>query len=146
MPLSNFRQVFMPYGFRKKEGPSGPEWVAFNRERSPLGCVVPHFKPKKEDFSRAGYYEQRADRVKEPTERILARMTKNVERYAADIAFSINESRTEFYLYDDGCLPDSDEESWNMYQLRLEALCLAGCSTRKPQRLKKIIEKLKGKA
>lgn len=143
MPLSDFRQVFMPYGFRKEEGPRGPEWVVFNREQSPIGCVVPHFKDTKEDVD---YREQRAAKVTESAERALKRMAESIERYADDIAVSVNASRTEFYLYNDGCLPDRDVKSWNMYQLRLRALCLAGGATRKPQQLKKIIETLKGKA
>ena len=42
MALHNFRQVFLPYGFSRKEGRYGIRWEAFNREYSPLGCTVPH--------------------------------------------------------------------------------------------------------
>lgn len=147
MPLHNFRQVFLPYGFRKEETVKGrSEWVPFNRERSPIGCVVPHFKPTREDFTRAGYYAKRGTQVSEYAERKLEKMAKNIEKHMDDIAFDVDPTRTVFYLYDDGCLPDSDAESWEKYQLRLEALCLVGSTTVNTRRLKKVIEKLKGKA
>jgi hypothetical protein len=135
--------VFLPYFLER----TGKEWVAYNREYSPLGCAVPHFKPTREDFAAVGYFAKRKKNVSERGEKALASMNKGLDRYAADISLhGLDDSKTTptILLYDDGCLPDRDEKSWNMYQLRLEALCLAGSAGRKTKRLKEIIKLLKG--
>ncbi len=146
MPLSNFRQVFLPYGFRKVEtGVGRLEWLPFNRERSPLGCVVPHLMPTTDDFDNASYCRYRRERVSAFEEERLAKVMKRIEKYMDDIAFDVSTNRAEFYLYDDGCLPDASEENWKLYQLRLAALSLAGSagSATSDTRLLKIIAQLK---
>jgi hypothetical protein len=147
MPLSNFRQVFLPYGFRKVQtGVGRLEWLPFNRERSPLGCVVPHLNMTTDDFDHASYCRRRRERVSDFEEAKLAKVMRRIEKYMDDIAFDVSANRAEFYLYDDGCLPDASEESWNLYQLRLAAFSLAGSTTSDTRRLKKIIAQLKDAA
>jgi hypothetical protein len=140
MGLHNFRQVFLPYGFRKKEGKHGVEWEAFNREYSPLGCIVPHMQVSFVDVAS----EQERERVHESTRKAIARAHKRIEKYIDRIAFETNTRKDTFWLYDDGCYPDRDERSWNTYQLRLEALCLAGNTDRLTKRLQSILKQLPG--
>lgn len=146
MPLHSFRQVFLPYGFRKVQtGVGRLEWLPFNRERSPTGCVVPFLKVTPDDFDES-YCRLRSERVSDLVEANLAKVMRRIEEYMDDIAVYVSENRDEFYLYDDGCLPDASEESWNLYQLRLAAFSLAGSTTSDTRRLEKIIAQLKGTA
>jgi hypothetical protein len=140
MALHNFRQVFLPYGFRKQAGKQGIEWEAFNREYSPLGCTIPHLTVLFDDVAT----EKERERVSKSTRLSIARANKRVEKHMLNIALTADREQKTFWLYDDGCYPDRDNESWQLYQLRLEALCLAGNTDRGTKRLRDILKLLPG--
>jgi len=136
MALHSFRQVFLPYGFRK----SGIEWEAFNREYSPLGCTIPHMALSFVDAAK----QNERDRINESSRQSLARTYKRLDKYMLLIAHSANGAKNTVWLYDDGCSPDRDTRSWETYQLRLEALCIAGNTDRDTARLRTILKVLPG--
>jgi hypothetical protein len=136
MALHSFRQVFLPYGFRKRE----QEWEAFNREYSPLGCTIPHLRLSFEDV----VSDKERERINESVRSSLARTQKRLDKYMLRIAHTANGAKDTVWLYDDGCYPDRDAKSWQLYQLRLEALCVAGNPDRDTKRLQSILKLLPG--
>ena len=88
MALHNFRQVFLPYGFSRKEGRYGIRWEAFNREYSPLGCTVPHTR-----VSLAVEQEL----TNESDRRALLRANTRLEKYIEQIAHTTNGAKNEFW-------------------------------------------------
>lgn len=100
MPLSNFRQICLPYCIRMNDDKT---WSVLNREYQPLGFAErvdapPANLPIRYDFKGLGPKKLR------------------------EIAHNASEDGRTYWLYDDGCVPESSAESWDAYARRLKAL------------------------
>lgn len=96
MPLDNFRQIFLPYCIKQNEDGT---FSILNREYSDLG-------------------EAREAHAPSTPYRLQGLGPAALDKLAVEPS---NGSKT-WYLYDDGCLPDSSSEAWAAYTKRLWAL------------------------
>lgn len=97
MPLTNFRQMCLPYCLKKGDG---GRWTILNREYMPLGFSERNFEVI----------------AKIPVSYALKNAGPKVMK---SLAHHVQDNGNSVYLYDDGCLPDSSKKNWLQYQEKL---------------------------
>ncbi len=111
MPLHDFRSVFMPYCLAQQEDGC---YAVLNREYKPVG-----------------FYTQ--DFIKYEEHQVLVKFKGLGPKKAAKISCEGRQDFDRIYLYDDGCVPTSDEVSMKAYLARLKIL--AKLSIEKSERI-----------
>lgn len=101
MPLCNFRQICLPYCVKLHADGS---FEILNREYQPLGTT-----------ERMRTIDKITYNFKGMRGKALANMALNKQ---CDETTGVG----SYWLYDDGCTPDSSKANWDAYQKRLQQL------------------------
>lgn len=96
MPLNTFRQIFLPYCVRRS---SDGSYSVLNREYKDLGTIE---QGAPDHYQLKGLGPKRLGEIAHGT--------------------LSNDSGQFWFLYDDGCLPDSSPAAWATYSERLRQL------------------------
>lgn len=99
MPLNNFRQIHMPYCLKKQDDGC---YVVLNREYKPLGFDTDEYL-KYEDYPILVKYKITKAKIKQ-------------------LSVHPEDNSEDFYLYNDGCLPEHNKKNMDAYLEKLRIL------------------------
>ncbi|MBP9868569.1 MAG: hypothetical protein KBC88_06530 [Alphaproteobacteria bacterium] len=100
MPLTNFRQIHLPYCLKKNEDGA---YIVLNREYKPIGFA---------DSSQFVKYEDYPIAVKYRISKVTA------QKLSCDGSADTN----AIHLYNDGCIPESSAQNMKCYLEKLAVL------------------------